>query len=248
MQTSLYFSAKSSNSYVQSIFRIRAYLYNLLNDKFNLTLERQRYYTSLLADLKFDSLLDLGCGDGWLLRKLASNGSCALLVGIDLAKGEDINYSHIVSDVRHLPFKDGSFCLITALSVVEHVPLPDRRKLWIELKRVLRIGGKVAVQIPNRYFPIEVHSWLPLFGFLPSLMHSFAYKSARERYTAVPSLRELMKAMQGHGLTVDKVVKLEPLFLPFAKLLKAIGFFRAFPFGYFLFGVKGRDHKRTQGS
>jgi hypothetical protein len=55
-----------------------------------------------------------------------------------------------------------------------------------EIKRVIKKEGKLVIQFPNRYAIVESHTYMPFFGFLPSSIHSIAY---RGEYVAVPSLK-----------------------------------------------------------
>lgn len=90
------------------------------------------------------------------------------------------------SDV--LPFKDAEFDIVFCSSVIEHVT-GEKDDAVIRFKRdgkefretawrhqqqfareIKRIGRCYFVQTPNRYFPVEVHSWIPLLGFLPTHM------------------------------------------------------------------------------
>jgi SAM-dependent methyltransferase len=203
--------------------------------------KRSDYYTSLVPNADFGSILDLGCGDGWLLHRIACKKPDALLIGTDWTGTKSKEYNHIISDVRYPPFRDNVFSLVTAVSVLEHVPVQDRSKLWIEWKRIMRDGGRIAVQVPNRYFIIETHSWLPFLGFFPASMHSFD----KGNYTALPSLKELIKAMERVGLPPYHVIKLEPLFVPFAKILKAVGILHVIPFGYLLISIKSTHTKKS---
>jgi len=216
---------------------VRRYLANLLDRKCNVWLERMRYFRSFFSHYHFDSILDLGCGSGLLFLCLSNDDTPKLRVGVDLVKRVGKHYQHIVSDATQLPFKNETFSAVAALSILEHIPIDRRENFWNEVKRVTQKDGMVIIQLPNRYFPIESHSYLPFFGFLPSYMHSFAY-GAHGDYTAVPSLRNVVDALQRHGFRLHSIFRYKAQFLPFPKLLDKIGFFRIFPLGYMIFGCK----------
>jgi hypothetical protein len=76
------------------------------------------------------------------------------------------------ADGRELPFADGTFELGFSNAVVEHVAggRDGQRRFVHELCRVAR---RVFVTTPNRWFPLEVHTLLPLVHWLP--------EGARER-------------------------------------------------------------------
>src|ERR1700690_47190 len=69
-------------------------------------------------------------------------------------------------DGRDLPFPAGSFDVVHSSAVPEHVGGADaQRRFLAELARVAR--RVVFVTTPNRWFPIEFHTQLPLFHWLP---------------------------------------------------------------------------------
>lgn len=119
-----------------------------------------RYRRVLLEEVSSRTdWLDLGCG--WqLLRDWLPNGKAdqttlseraRRLVGID-GVADDVArnpYVHnkVVGNLYHLPFAAGSFSLVTAQMVIEHIEEPPN--LLGEVKRVLQPGGKFIFLTPN---------------------------------------------------------------------------------------------------
>jgi len=69
-------------------------------------------------------------------------------------------------DGRALPFKDNSFDYVHSSAVLEHVGSRDMQARFLaELWRVARKG--IFVTTPNRWFPVEFHTVLPLLHWLP---------------------------------------------------------------------------------
>jgi ubiquinone/menaquinone biosynthesis C-methylase UbiE len=106
------------------------------------------------------SVLDVGCGDGYLLGKAAHRASLAL--GVDLAENRlrasrdglsDSGRSGCsptelaIADGQRLPFADASFDRIICTETLEHVA--DAQLALRELARVLRPGGRLAVSVPH---------------------------------------------------------------------------------------------------
>lgn len=70
------------------------------------------------------------------------------------------------ADGRNLPFADDSFDVVHSSAVLEHVGNAENQRRFIsELVRVARRA--VFLTTPNRWFPIEFHTTLPLVHWLP---------------------------------------------------------------------------------
>ena len=216
--------------------RIRAYLYRLLDAKFGTDTERTRYFFSFISEHRFDSLLDVGCGKGLLFENVANSDESKLLVGVDLIKNHKGKYHRVAADATNLPFKNSAFSLITAFSLIEHIPKIQRDQFYKEMKRVIKKEGIFVIQFPNRYFIIESHTYLPFFGFLPSTMHSFAYRGG---YVSVPSLKVVVSSLRECGFEICNLEKYEAPFLPLGRFLAKTGLFQLFPMGYVI-------HARTR--
>lgn len=73
--------------------------------------------------------------------------------------------TYVQADGRELPFDDRSFDVGYSNAVIEHVPAAeDQARLIAELARIADV---LVVATPNRWFPIEVHTLLPLVHWLP---------------------------------------------------------------------------------
>lgn len=90
-------------------------------------------------------------------------------VGIDDASFLEQEYPGVTfrrADGRSLPFESGAFDYAHSSAVVEHVgSRSDQVRFLSELWRVSRKG--IFVTTPNRWFPMEFHSVLPLVHWLP---------------------------------------------------------------------------------
>lgn len=91
-------------------------------------------------------------------------------VGLDDASFLEVQYPGLrfhQADGRALPFADASFDYVHSSAVIEHVGSREQQaKLVAELWRVARRG--VFVTTPYRWFPIEVHTGVPLLHWLPA--------------------------------------------------------------------------------
>ncbi len=130
-------------------------------------------------------VLDAGCGTGYGCAELAPGA--ILVAGIDIAS-DAIDYARqhsSRSNVRYaqasataIPFAAGSFNLVTAFEVIEH--LPDWRALLSEARRVLDSEGLFLVSTPNRLYYAESRS---LDGPNPFHVHEFEYREFQAALT-----------------------------------------------------------------
>jgi SAM-dependent methyltransferase len=76
------------------------------------------------------------------------------------------NMTSVVGDAADLsPYADDAFDIVVSNSVIEHLPTPQlQARMAAEVRRV---GKRVYLQTPNRYFPLEPHFLFPYFGILP---------------------------------------------------------------------------------
>jgi SAM-dependent methyltransferase len=73
--------------------------------------------------------------------------------------------TYIQADGLSLPFADNSFDLVVSFAVIEHVG--DRQRQQAFVQELCRVGRSVYLTTPNRWYPVEFHSILPLVHWLP---------------------------------------------------------------------------------
>ena len=86
--------------------------------------------------------------------------------------------AYVQGDGCALPFSDGEFDLYFSNAVIEHVGDRDRQQAFVQ--EALRVAGRVFLTTPNRWFPLEVHTRLPLVHWLPQGAATRAYDLARK--------------------------------------------------------------------
>ena len=84
--------------------------------------------------------------------------------------------AYVQGDALALPFADGSFEVVHSNAVIEHVGARDRQEAFV--REALRVGRRVFLTTPNRWFPVEVHTRLPLVHWLPDRLAGRAYDLA----------------------------------------------------------------------
>ncbi len=122
-------------------------------------------------------VLDLACGAGY--GAAALTGSAAHVTGVDVSPDaieyarENYTFENLTflqGDARHVDLPDGSFDLITAFELIEH--LDDWRALLSEARRLLAHAGQFIVSTPNRLYYAESRKQA---GPNPFHAHEFTY-------------------------------------------------------------------------
>jgi SAM-dependent methyltransferase len=176
---------------------------------------RRKILTSFLRDIcsrvtdRRPRILDVGCGTGANLLMLSQFGDAE---GVDVSEDalafcRERGLEQVkLGAAEKLPYDDGTFDLVTALDVVEH--LDDDLAGLREMRRVLRPGGRVLLFVPT-------------FMFLWGLQDDVS--NHRRRYR----LPELRRVLEQAGFEVERTTYANiTFFLPilFArKLMRVTG-------------------------
>lgn len=114
-----------------------------------------------------------------------------------------------VSDVRALPFRDGSFDAIYSMGTIEH--FDETEQAVAEMARVLKPGGRAIIGVPNRHDPFL----RPLMATVLQAAGLYAYG-----YEKSYSRRALRLMLERAGLSVvdDTAILFMPGWLRMADL------------------------------
>lgn len=94
-----------------------------------------------------------GLGDGRAL--------CAAYPGLSYVR---------IDGSRGLPFRDRAFDIAASNAVLEHVGGREQRRDF--LRELIRVSRAVFITVPNRWFPIEHHTGIPLLHWNAALFRA----------------------------------------------------------------------------
>lgn len=105
-----------------------------------------------IAPARGESILDVACGTGVVLRLAADRGHAGRMVGIDLnkamlaiARARSSTIEWVEGSVLELPFEAGSFDLVLCQLGLQF--FPDRLLALKEMARVLKPGGRAGFSV-----------------------------------------------------------------------------------------------------
>jgi len=203
--------------------------------------ERGRLFKEFYIDNK-TKILDLGGGNGEHIRGLVDRKYWGNIIVADIdkrllekAKVSGLRISQL-DESGKLPFKDKSFDIVFCNSVLEHITIAKKnvwnykygKKFFKEsFKRqtkfaneIRRIGKKYFIQTPNKYFPIESHTWTPCIQFfsrdlqirLIRLLNKFWFKKTKPDWNLL-SGKELKTLFPDAQILKERVIGIVKSFI-----------------------------------
>jgi methionine biosynthesis protein MetW len=189
----------------------------------------REFLASLVGPQERVRVLDIGCGDGKLIKRLDGKIGDGEIYGIEISAryAEEAcqnKVNVIIGDIdAGLPFKDASFDIVVSNQVLEHVNSTDN--FVKECFRVLKGGGTCIASTPNLATPHNIFSLI--LGYQPPATavsdeiicgnpldpsdgeQIASYRRHRRVFTA-PSLRRLFR-FHGFEVEAEKGIGLQPL-------------------------------------
>lgn len=103
---------------------------------------------------------------------------------LNKTKFENCPLPQITGDACHLPFPDQSFDIVFSNSMIEHLETWGNQVL--AASEMMRVGKRLWVQTPDRYFPVDPHLLTPFYHWLPK---KWQYRLLP--YTVIGMIRKL---------------------------------------------------------
>jgi 2-polyprenyl-3-methyl-5-hydroxy-6-metoxy-1,4-benzoquinol methylase len=153
----------------------------------------ERAADALVAHAAPASLLDVGCGEGVLTARWAARIP-GRVVGVDLEdpglaahwrqRREPANLSFATMAAEALRFDDGTFDLVAATEVLEHVADPEAA-----LREMSRVAARwLLVSVPReplwRALNLARGAYLPALGNTPGHLHHYSRSAIARRLSA----------------------------------------------------------------
>lgn len=200
---------------VGQVFDSVAQRYDLMNDLMSLGLHRawKRFAIRIARVQPGERVLDVATGSGDLARALSERGADVWMTDVNhrmLSIGRDRMLDAgrmlptVQSDAERLPFADRTFDCVTVAFGLRNMTHKDRA--LAEMKRVLRIGGRLLVLEFSRVWePLAKAYDVYSFRLLPWLGERVAGDASAYRYLAEsirmhPDQEMLAGMMRGAGL------------------------------------------------
>lgn len=139
--------------------RLRKKRFSLLEKKIKLLASQKKNF----------KILDIGGDLGYWKHVGWQDEKCQIYL-LNLYKNEiplkdSSNFHAVVGNALALPFERSEFDLVFSNSVIEHVGSVENQKIFAS--EVTRICDKYIIQTPSFWFPLEPHSLIPFFQFIP---------------------------------------------------------------------------------
>lgn len=161
----------------------------------------------LMRGIEFNSLLDIGCGDGRFLRETRALYKNEKLAGIDtsekaisLAKQLNPELKFERHDIIDSPL-NSEWDVITLLEVLEHIPEENLMKFVKEMVKLLKPGGFLIITVPhlNEKLTVKHYQHFDIWKLRNLFSHDFEEHRVVLFDYISPFLKALLILMGGSG-------------------------------------------------
>lgn len=103
-----------------------------------------------------------------------------------------------VAPHRTLPFADGEFDIVFSNAVIEHAGTRAQQAFFVA--EALRVARRFFITTPNRWFPVEMHTALPVLHYLPPGVYRRLLAAIGQEYWASEAHLNLLDSRSLHKL------------------------------------------------
>lgn len=175
----------------------------------NNRLKKYNYFIEYFNPTANTKILDVGASEkefqknANIIEKLYPYPGNITVLGIDKFKEFEKKYPKVKTVVYKerdaFPFKDKEFDICWCNAVLEHVGNRSKQKEFLEELR--RVAKSSFVTTPNKYFPVELHTRVPLLHYLPKwifdiILKRVGKKWATGNYMHLLSLKDIKKLLR----------------------------------------------------
>lgn len=153
-----------------------------------------------LAPQPGERILDLGCGDGQLTKRLAESG--ASVIGVDaseamVAAARSVGIAADVATADKLPYPDASFDAVFSNAALHWVR--EQNEMMGEVHRVLKTGGRFVAEMGG-------HGNIAAIRVaLISMLERHGFAGAEDGVNYYPTASGYTRQLEQHGFKVDRI-------------------------------------------
>jgi 2-polyprenyl-3-methyl-5-hydroxy-6-metoxy-1,4-benzoquinol methylase len=211
-------------SELKKINFIKKIFEKILNDA------RNNFFYILKKNTKYNknkSIIDIGTTpsvnqyQNIILSKIRNNKNVTCFSNLDckiLYKKYPNIKKIIIGDGRKNNLPDNSFDIVHSNATIEHVGSYQNQLKFI--KECIRISKKnIFIQTPNRFYPVDFHTILPFFHWLPKNIHRKILKIigldfySQEKNLNLLSEKDLMSLCKELNISNFKIIKHKLFFM-----------------------------------
>ena len=174
---------------------------------------REAFWGHALKELNLDegtSMLDLGCGTGIWLERLAKEYGIQG-IGIDISQASlvtaeaETNHecTFTLGDVYRLPFADGEFDCVISLDTLEHVS--NHEQFLLEMQRVVKPQGQLFLWSINRQ---QKYTW----NWLLELLGVDVFDRVAHDPMIIPDPAQVARQLRSDNVRIERLVYFNAFF------------------------------------
>lgn len=170
--------------------------------------KKHAFFLKKVRPQSHETILDVGVNateysdtDNYLERfyEYPENITAVSLDDISTLKERYPRSTFLQADGTNLPFADNQFDIAFSNAVIEHVGSTEQQKKFLE--ELIRVSKRGYLTTPNKFFPVEVHTRIPLLHILLPKKYFDAFLRKIGKAWAADDYMNLLSKSDLHSLT-----------------------------------------------